>query len=158
MAPPTVGLQKELKGLGSSLLRSRCHIKSSFFALTHWSFYLLTNQGPGSRTPEHTGFFRASSPLLMSLFPVSAFNENQSIHLVLFFCVSSPSACLGPSPISPLISPRLSQVKYLFSDKTGTLTCNVMNFKKCTIAGITYGSVSSPLCLVIKDCSSQSRL
>lgn len=38
-----------------------------------------------------------------------------------------------------LLASILSQVKYLFSDKTGTLTCNVMNFKKCTIAGITYG-------------------
>jgi len=32
----------------------------------------------------------------------------------------------------------LAQVKYIFADKTGTLTANVMQFKACSIAGICY--------------------
>lgn len=37
------------------------------------------------------------------------------------------------------ISDDLGQIEYVFSDKTGTLTQNVMEFKKCTIGGISYG-------------------
>lgn len=43
------------------------------------------------------------------------------------------------TPKSWSISDDLGQIEYIFSDKTGTLTQNLMEFRKCTINGISYG-------------------
>lgn len=45
------------------------------------------------------------------------------------------------------VNENLGRIKYVFSDKTGTLTCNVMNFKRIAVNGEVFGRT--------RDCNSQ---
>ncbi|KAK5946682.1 aminophospholipid translocase [Knufia obscura] len=48
----------------------------------------------------------------------------------------TPAICRTSSLVE-----ELGQIEYIFSDKTGTLTCNMMEFRQCSIGGIQYAIV-----------------
>lgn len=82
--------------------------------------------------------------LFSSLIPISLFvtvelvkywhglliNEDLDIY---YDKTDTPATCRTSSLVE-----ELGMVEYVFSDKTGTLTCNMMEFKQCSIAGIQY--------------------
>ena len=38
------------------------------------------------------------------------------------------------------LNEEIGQVEYIFADKTGTLTCNIMEFKYLSFGGLSYGN------------------
>ncbi|CAG9329527.1 unnamed protein product [Blepharisma stoltei] len=79
------------------------------------------------------------------LIPISLYVALEVLKMLLSYLISQdrelyympddrPTTCRT----SDLVE-ELGQVEFVFSDKTGTLTCNVMEFKKCSIGGSIYG-------------------
>ncbi|KAI1913572.1 aminophospholipid translocase [Ophidiomyces ophidiicola] len=85
--------------------------------------------------------------LYSNLVPISLFVTIEIVKYSHAFLINSdldiyydktdtPATCRTSSLVE-----ELGQIEYIFSDKTGTLTCNMMEFKQCSIAGIQYAEV-----------------
>ncbi|KAJ5502931.1 ATPase P-type K/Mg/Cd/Cu/Zn/Na/Ca/Na/H-transporter [Penicillium fimorum] len=83
--------------------------------------------------------------LYSNLVPISLFVTIEIVKYFQAFLINSdldiyydktdtPAICRTSSLVE-----ELGQIEYIFSDKTGTLTCNMMEFKQVSIAGIQYG-------------------
>lgn len=83
--------------------------------------------------------------LFQNLVPISLYISIEIIKLAQAFFIFSDAHMYYEkldypcTPKSWNISDDLGQIEYIFSDKTGTLTQNVMEFKKCTVNGLPYG-------------------
>lgn len=97
--------------------------------------------------PSLDGFitFWASVILFQNLVPISLYISLEIIRTAQAFFIYSDTFMYYDkldypcTPKSWNISDDVGQIEYIFSDKTGTLTQNVMEFKKCSINGLPYG-------------------
>ena len=103
--------------------------------------------GAIASSPPLDGFitFWSAVILLQNLVPISLYISLEIIRLLQVFFIYSDTFMYYEkidypcTPKSWNISDDVGQIEYIFSDKTGTLTQNVMEFKKCSINGVPYG-------------------
>ncbi|KAM9254685.1 LOW QUALITY PROTEIN: phospholipid-transporting ATPase IK [Cariama cristata] len=99
-------------------------------------------------TPAQQAFFNfwGFTILLSIIIPMSMYITFEFIYLVNSFFINWDLEMyyavkdIPAKARSTSLNDQLGQIEYIFSDKTGTLTQNIMSFKKCCINGTIYGT------------------
>ncbi|KAM7151887.1 putative phospholipid-transporting ATPase IM isoform 4-T4 [Macrochelys suwanniensis] len=117
----------------------------------HFRIYLFWNEVVNSSVFSGFLTFWSYIIILNSVVPISLYVSVEVIRLGHSYFINWDRKMYCPQKDTPAevrtttLNEELGQIEYIFSDKTGTITQNIMTFNKCSINGKTYGDVYDDL-------------
>ncbi|XP_045128293.1 phospholipid-transporting ATPase ID-like isoform X3 [Portunus trituberculatus] len=114
-----------------------------------WDTLIPSEPVPGAAVIGLLIFF-SYAIVLNTVVPISLYVSVEVIRLCQSFLINwddemyyAPNKTHAKARTTTL-NEELGQIEYIFSDKTGTLTQNIMAFNKCSISGRSFGEIIDP--------------